>query len=109
MARQGSGFTRDALHEVPISTDRIDAVMEDLKTRLVEIFRQPFSGNRHSHAVPRTLSQRPGGGFHSGSDVRLGMSGSFAVDLPEALDLFHGAGQILLNFISLLSGPTTAT
>ncbi len=107
MARQGSGFARHALHEVPISANCIDVVMEDLKARLVEIFRQPFSGNRHAHAVSRTLSQRPGGGFHSRGNMRLGMSGSLAVDLPEALDLFHGDGKILRNFISLIDGANT--
>src|SRR5437660_7353135 len=98
MSREGSGFRRYSFHEVAISADRVGVEVENFKTGAIEIFRQPFAGDGHPHAISRPLPQRPGGGFHAGSDVRLRMSGGLAVDLPEALDLLHRDGSIVRNF-----------
>src|SRR6266571_4738540 len=89
MARQGSGFARHAFHEVAISADRVDVEIENVESGTIEIFRQPFAGDGHSHAVPRSLSQRPGRGFHPARQMGFGMPRGSAVDLPEALDLLH--------------------
>src|ERR1700720_1646893 len=98
MSSERSGFRRYSFHEVAISADRVGVEVENFKTGAIEIFRQPFAGDGHPHAVSRPLPQWPGCGFHPGSYVRLRMSGGFAADLPEALDLLHRDSRIVCNF-----------
>src|SRR5947207_15084193 len=95
MASEGGGFRRYSFHEVTISADRVGVEVENFKTGTIEIFRQPFTGTTHPHAISRPLPQRPGCRFHSGSYVRLRMSRGLAVDLPEAFDLLHGQRSII--------------
>src|SRR6267378_949147 len=98
MASEGGGFRRYSFHEVAISADRVGVEVENFKTGAIEIFRQPFAGNGHPHAISRPLPQRPGCGFHAGSYVRLRMSRGLAVDLAEAFDLLHTHSRIVCNF-----------
>src|SRR6266853_6676020 len=98
MSREGSGFRRYSFHEVAVSADRVGVEVENFKTGAIEIFRQPFAGDRHPHAISCPLPQRPGRGFHAGSDVRLRMPGGLAADLPETLDLLHRDSRIVCNF-----------
>src|SRR6266403_1641644 len=98
MPSEGSGLRRYSFHEVAISADRIGVEVENFKTGAIEIFRQPFAGDGHPHAISCPLPQRPGRGFHAGSYVRLRMSRGLAVDLSEALDLLHRYGEIVQNF-----------
>src|SRR5260370_12620384 len=105
MSRKRSRFAGYAPQQIAIRADGVDIEIENLKTRLVEIFRQPFAGNSHSHAVAGALAQRPGGGFHSTRQVRLGMSGSPAVDLPKALDLLHRNSELIRNFSAGVDAP----
>ena len=98
MASEGGSFRRYSFHEVAISADRVGVEVENFKTGTIEIFRQPFTGNGHPHAISRPLPQRPGCRFHSGSYVRLRMSRGLAVDLPEAFDLLHRHSSIVCNF-----------
>src|SRR6267154_3683249 len=105
MSRKRSRFAGHALHQIAISADGVDIEIENLKTRLIEIFPQPFAGNGYSHAVAGALAQRSGGGFHSARQVRFGMSGSPAVDLPEALDLLHRNSELIRNFSAGADGP----
>src|SRR5713101_8405676 len=105
MSRKRSRFARHALHQVAISTNGVNIEIENVETRAIEIFSQPFAGNGHSHAVAGALAQRSGGGFHSARQVRFGMSGSPAVDLPEALDLLHRNSELIRNFTAGVDGP----
>src|SRR6266852_6466184 len=98
MSREGSGLRRYSFHEVAVSADRVGVEVENFKTGAIEIFGQPFAGDGHPHAISCPLPQRPGGGFHPGSDVRLRMPGGVAADLPEVLDLLHRDSGIVCNF-----------
>ena len=94
MSGQRCRFTAYTFHQVAIAAQRIDVVVENLKLGTVEIRRLPAGGNRHSHAVAHSLSQRAGRGFKSRRDVRFGMPGSTAAQLAEALEFFHGHREL---------------
>src|SRR5260370_13324576 len=101
MAGQRSGFAGHTFHEVAVSANGVDVEIKNLETGLVEIRREPPAGDRHSHAIACALSQWAGCGFDAGSQVGLGMAGSFAADLAEALDFVHGDGGRLQDFAVL--------
>ena len=94
MARERSGLAGYALHQVTIPADGVDIEIENVEAGAIEILRQPFTGNGHSHTVSRALSERPGRRLHSGRQVRFRMAGSAAVNLPEAFDFFHRNGKL---------------
>ena len=86
MARKRGGLRRNALHQVAVADDCIDAVVDHGVIRPVVSGREEFLCNRHSHAVSESLTQWARCGFDSG-DVRLGMPGCLAFPLPEILDV----------------------
>src|SRR5262249_9859958 len=65
VACQGGGFRRDSLHQAPVAADGVDAVIEDVEARLVEVLSKPFLGDRHAHACGDSLAQWAGGGFNA--------------------------------------------
>ena len=95
MAGERSRLARHTFHQVSVTTNGVHVEIENIETRAIVIFSEPFAGNGHAHAVSRALSQRPGGGFHAGRKMRFRMPWRPAVNLAEALDLFHGDGQIV--------------
>ena len=97
MPRERSSFARHTLHQVSIAANRVDIEIENVESRTVVILREPFTGNRHAHAIPCALAERPRGCFDSGGEVRLGMPRCPAVDLPESLDLLHRDGRVVCN------------
>ena len=56
MPGQGSGLTRHAFHHVTITTDGVNAIIEQLNASLVEMLRLPFGGDRHAYAVGHALA-----------------------------------------------------
>ena len=58
VSRERSRFRCNAFHQVAVAAYCIRPEIENFKTWLVEICREPLAGNRHSDAVPRTLAQR---------------------------------------------------
>ena len=104
MPSKRSRFARNAFHQIAIAADRVDVEIKNVEARAIEILTQPLAGNRHSNAVAGALSQRSGGGLHSRRQVGFGMSWSPAVNLPEALDLFHRHGGILRHIAFGIDG-----
>src|SRR5262249_39518824 len=85
MPRKRDGFAGYAFHQVAVAADGVNAVIKNIEPRLVVGGRQPFSRDGHAHSVTHSLAERAGGGFHTGGEMRFGMSGSAAVELPETL------------------------
>ncbi len=98
MTCERSRFAADAFHQIAISANGVNIEVENIEAGLIEILPKPFPGNGHAHAVSRTLPQRSGGGLNPGRQMRFGMSGSPAADLPEALDLLHRHGERIGHF-----------
>ena len=57
MARERSGFARDAFHDVAIAAERIHLEIEDFEAGLIEIGGKPFARHGHADAVARALAQ----------------------------------------------------
>ena len=87
MARDGSCLARDALHHVAVAAQRVDVVVEQLEAGPIEMLGQPARADRHADARGGTLAQGPGSGLHAGGHPVLGVPGTGAVELPEALDV----------------------
>ena len=54
------GLGRDALHQVAVGADRVDAVVDDLVARAVEALGEEALGDRHADAVREALAERAG-------------------------------------------------
>ncbi len=98
MSGDRGGFRGNSLHHVAIAANRPDVVVEQLESRTIEICRQPAFGDGHAHAVRDALTERAGGGLDTRGQAVFGMSGRFAADLPEILDLVERQGRGRKNF-----------
>src|SRR5262249_46372800 len=107
MPSEGSRLARHAFHQVAVSANGVHVEIENVETRAVVIFPEPFAGNRHAHAVSRALSQRTGRGFDAGGEMRFGMSRRAAINLAEALDLLHGNRETVRDFTVLIDRAHT--
>src|SRR5262249_3751207 len=74
VARQGSGFVRNAFHHIAISTNRVDTVIDDLVARTIEVRAQPSPRDRHSNRVGNALAERARSGFNPRCDAVLWMA-----------------------------------
>src|SRR5438105_1607435 len=74
MARQGGSFAADSFHHVTVTAEGVDVVIEDGKTRPIEVARQPARRNRHPDAVPAALAEGTGRGLDARCQVILGMA-----------------------------------
>ena len=82
-------FSRDALHQAPVSAHDVDVVVEDREPRSVVAVGEPFLRDGHPHARRGALTERPRRAFHSRHPVILGVTGRLAADLPEAANVFQ--------------------
>ncbi len=87
MARDGSRLAGDALHHVAVAAQRVDVVVEQLEAGPVEMLGQPARADRHADAGGGTLAQGAGSRLHAGGHPVLGVPGTGAVELPEALNV----------------------
>jgi hypothetical protein len=90
-------LVRDALHQVAVRADRVDAVVDDLVVRPVELVREEALGDREADAVREALPQRARRRLDPGREEVLGMAGRDRAPLPEALQLLERevvAGQV---------------
>ena len=87
LAGQRRRLGRDALHEVAVGDDRVDAVVHDLGAVALA---QEALGDRHADAVGEALAERAGGDLDAGRHVdavALGMAGRERAPLAELLQL----------------------
>ncbi len=87
MAGERGRFARHAFHHVAVAAHDINVVVEDREIGPVEMLRQPACGQRHADAVAAALAERTGRRLDAGGQVIFRVAGTFAADLPEALDV----------------------
>ena len=102
MSRKRSRLSGHAFHQIAVTANRVGLEIENLKSGLVEIRRQPFAGDCHSNAVARTLAERACGGFNSGRQVRFRVARRSAVQLTEPLDFLHRNRRLAEYFAFLI-------
>ena len=86
MSGQRRYLVRDALHQVAIRADGVDAVIDDLVLAPIEVGRKPALGDGHADGVCDALSQGPRRGLDTGREVVLGMARALRAQLAKALD-----------------------
>ncbi|MBK4824724.1 hypothetical protein GJS26_00775 [Pectobacterium carotovorum subsp. carotovorum] len=64
-------------------------MVNNLVARTVELRRQRALGNRHTHGVGNTLTQRAGGGFDAGGVAVFRVTRSFGMQLTEVFQFFN--------------------
>src|SRR6185437_5456899 len=87
----------DALHQVAVRADRVDAVVDDLVVRSVVALGEEALGDRHSDAVREALPERAGRRLDPGGEEVLRVAGRDRLPLTEALQLLERevvAGQM---------------
>ena len=82
-------LVRDALHQVAVRADRVDAVVDDLVLRPVERAGEEALGEAHADAVREALAERAGRHLDALRVPELGMARRRRLPLPEALQLLE--------------------
>src|SRR5262245_2385714 len=108
MTGQRCRFRCNTLHQTTISTNGIDAVVEDLEIRLVVSVGKPFLGDRHPDASCDALSQWTGRGLDSRHPVVFRMTGRLAVKLTEPANVVERHRRLSQPFIFGVHGPSAA-
>lgn len=81
MTGHGGGLAGNTLHSTAITEEAVCVVVEEVVVGLVEGSSGLSLGNGETNGVGETLTQRTGGDLNTGSVVRLGVTGSLAVEL----------------------------
>src|SRR5262249_20159105 len=68
---------------------RVNVVIEEFETGLVEAAREPFLGDGHSDGGRDPLSERTSGGLDTGHPTVLWMARRLAAELTEAADVIE--------------------
>ena len=89
-ARERGGLLGDALHQVPVGGDPVDAVVDDGVARAVVALAEELLRHRHADRVRDPLAERAGGGLDAGGEEVLRVPGCERLPLAEALDLLEG-------------------
>ena len=89
MAGDRRGLRRDALHQVAVRADRVDAAVDDLVVRPVVALGEEAVGDRHADAVREALAERAGRGLDALGEEVLGMAGRARPPLAEPLQLLE--------------------
>src|SRR3974377_193377 len=87
MSGKRSGFAADALHQIAITTDHVNVIIEDWEIRPVVARSKPTRRDRHSNAVAATLPERTRRGFHPCRVAVLRVARRHGIDLSDTLDL----------------------
>ena len=75
----------NALHQATITNEYIGMVIDNLILIPIELGRQCFLGDGHSHRVGQPLTQGTGGGLDTGGIAVFGVTGGLRTQLPELL------------------------
>ena len=89
LARDRGRLVRDALHQVAVGADRVDAVVDDLVVGPVVALGEEALGDREADAVGEALAERAGRRLDPGGVVHLGMAGRERAPLAELLQLLE--------------------
>ena len=80
---------RNAFHHAAVAHECVGEVVNNVMTWTVELRGQGFLGNRHTHRVSNTLTQRAGGGFYTCGVTHFRVTWRFGVQLAEVFQLFN--------------------
>ena len=86
-AGEGGRLGGDALHEVAVGDDAVDAVVDDLVSGPVVVLCKEFLRDGHADAVGEPLAERAGGHLGAGGKAKLGVARGLALPLPELPDV----------------------
>ena len=89
MPRQRCRLRGDAFHQAAVAANGINAVIENVESRLVIAASQPLLGNGHTHTRGDALSERAGGRLDARDPVVFRMARRFAVDLAKTADVIE--------------------
>ncbi|VUT15011.1 hypothetical protein SB6421_01251 [Klebsiella huaxiensis] len=84
---QGAYLVGDTFHHAAVAHEGVGEVVNNVVTRTVELRRQRFLRNRHTHRIGNTLPQWPGGGFDTRGVTHFRMARRFGMQLAEALQI----------------------
>src|SRR5262249_3410725 len=87
--RHRRSLSRDSLHHAAVSAQRVDIVIKQVKARSIEITGSPPYRDSHTDTGGHTLPQWASGRFDTCRPAIFGMTGTFAVELAEAFDVFQ--------------------
>ena len=97
VAGERRGLVADALHQVAVRADRVDAAVDDVVVGPVVALGQEAVGDREADAVREALPERTGRGLDALGHEVLRMARRSRFPLPEALQLLERevvAGQV---------------
>src|SRR5579862_7544043 len=95
MARERGRLAGHAFHDVAVTTDGPNLVIEEIKVRAIVMRSQPFFRDGHANTRGHALTERACGCFDTGGQAIFRMSGSVASNLAEILDVVEGNGGLL--------------
>src|SRR5690348_4988628 len=99
MSRKRGGLGRHTFHHAAVTTNRVDVVVEDVIAVLVIAAGEPLPGDCHPYTGGYPLSKWTSRGFDAGDPMILGMSRSFAIELPEPPNVVEGHGRLAEPFV----------
>ncbi|VUS83581.1 hypothetical protein SB6422_02459 [Klebsiella huaxiensis] len=77
----------DTFHHAAIAHEGVSEVVNNVVARTVELRRQRFLRNRHTHRIGNTLTQRTGSGFNTRGVTHFRVTRRFGMQLAEALQI----------------------
>ena len=86
---QGTGLVGNALHQAAIADKGVGIVINNGVLWLIELGRQHFFCQRHTHRIAQALPQGAGSGLYTRGIAMLRMAGGLTVHLAEIFQLFH--------------------
>ncbi|VUS99972.1 hypothetical protein SB6422_03396 [Klebsiella huaxiensis] len=86
---QGAYLVGDTFHHAAVAHEGVSEVVNNVVARTVELCRQRFLRNRHTHRIGNTLTQRTGSGFNTRGVTHFRVTRSFRVQLAEVFQLFN--------------------
>ena len=89
-AGQGAGFVGDTFHHAAVTHEHVGEVIDHIEFVAVELRGQHFFGQRHTHAVGNTLTQRASGGFNARGVTVFRVTRGFGVQLTEVFQIVDG-------------------
>ena len=99
MAGQRRRLVTHPLHHAAVAAERVGVVVEHFEAGAIEIFDHPFSGDGHADTSGHTLPERSGGRLDARGPAVLGVTRTFAVELPESFDVVEGHRQLAQGLV----------
>src|SRR6185437_12692613 len=89
MAGQGCRLRGDAFHQIAVADDRVCEMVDDLDSGTIVTGSQMRLGQRQTHAVAKSLTERPRCRLDAWRDATLGVARRHAPPFAKPLDLLE--------------------